>query len=97
MPMPEQIAEQSIREYEARLKHIDEVLDKAEAAAARDTDVKQGVAEIKQEREKINDYVEGLKQKSPQEFMDTAGPMVMWEILAEKLEHLVERIKKTDK
>ena len=96
MPMPEQIAEQSIREYEARLKHIDEVLDKAETVASKDAEVSQGVAEIKQEREKINDYVEGLKQKSPQEFMDTAGPMVMWEILAEKLEHLLEKIKKTD-
>lgn len=96
MPTPEEIAETSIREYEARLKHIDELMEKAEAVASEDVVVSQGLTEIRQERDRISDYIEGLKKKSPQEFMDTAGPMVMWEILAEKLEHLVEKIKKSE-
>lgn len=96
MPMPEQIAEMNIREYEARLKHIDELVEEAEVAAADDAVVTHGLLELKKEKERINDYIEGLKEKSPKEFMNTAGPMVIWEILAEKLEHLVEGIKKTN-
>ena len=40
------------------------------------------------------DYVEQLKTKSPEQLMETAGPMVMWELVAQKLEKLVEKIKK---
>lgn len=93
MSMPEQIAERSIREYEARLKRIDELMKQAETAASDDKVISQGLTEIKQEKERINDYIAGLQDKSPQEFMDTAGPMVMWEILADKLEKLVEKLK----
>lgn len=50
--------------------------------------------DTKQAQENPEDYVKGLKQKSPQEFMDKAGPMVMWEIIAQKLEKFFERIKK---
>ena len=49
----------------------------------------------RQEKEKSDDYVDGLKKKSPQEFMETSGPMVIWEIIAQKLEKLFERKKKT--
>lgn len=94
MPMPEQIAEMNIREHEARAKRIDELMEKAEAEASGDAIISHGLTEIKKEKERIDDYIEGLKEKSPQEFLETAGPMVMWEILAEKLEHLIEGIKK---
>ena len=94
MTTSEKLAELSIKEHESRLKHIDELMDKAESAGVHDDNVKEELADIKQEREKMGDYVEGLKQKSPQQFMETAGPMVMWEIIAEKLEHLIEKIKK---
>lgn len=94
MPMPEQIAEMNIKEHEARLKRIDELMEKAETAAGDDVVVSHGLMEIKKEKERIDDYIEGLKTRSPQEFMETAGPMVMWEILAEKLEDLIEGIKR---
>ena len=93
MPTSDQIAEMSIRKHEAQLKHIDELVEKVENAAPEDEAVSEELETLKQEREKMGDYVEGLKKKSPQEFMETAGPMVMWEIVAEKLEHLIEKIK----
>jgi len=94
MPTTDQIAEMSVREHEARLKHIDELMEKAEKAAIANEAINNDLAELKQQREKMGDYIENLKQKSPQEFMETAGPMVMWEIVAEKLEQLIEKIKK---
>ena len=93
MSTSDQIAEMSIRKHEAQLKHIDELVEKVEKSAPEDEAVSRELEPLKQEREKMGDYVEGLKQKSPQEFMETAGPMVMWEIVAEKLEHLIEKIK----
>ena len=94
MPMPEQIAEMNIREHEARVKRIDELMEEAEAAASDDAIISHGLTEIKREKDRIDDYIGGLKEKSPQQFLETAGPMVMWEILAEKLENLIEGIKK---
>ena len=94
MTTPEQLAEMRVRKHEARLKHIDELMEKAEETAAPEQGIGDELSELKQEREKMGDYVAGLKQKSPQEFMEIAGPMVMWEIIAERLEKLIEKIKK---
>ena len=95
MTTPEQLAEKSIMEHEARLKHLDELMEKAEAVKTEDDAIAEELSALKQEREKMGDYVAELKQKSPQEFMKTAGPMVMWEIVAEKLEHMIEKLKKS--
>lgn len=95
MITPEQLAEKHIREHESRLKHIDELVEKVEAVEPKDNDIHDELSSLKQEREKMGDYVADLKQKSPQEFMETAGPMVMWEIVAGKLENLIEKLKKS--
>jgi len=94
MPTSDKLAELSIREHEARLKHIDELMENAEAEKSQDKKVNDELATIRQEREKMSNYIEGLKQQSPQQFMEAAGPMVMWELIAEKLEHIIEKIKK---
>ena len=96
MPTPDQLAEMHVREHEARLKHIDELVDKVEEEKAPTQAISDELAELKQERNKMGDYIEDLKQKSPAEFMETAGPMVMWEIVAQRLEKLIEKIKKAD-
>ena len=94
MPTSDKLAELSVKEHEARLKHIDELMEKAQAAKLQDQKTKDELAAISKEREKMGDYIDNLKQKSPQQFMEAAGPMVMWEIIAEKLEHIIEKIKK---
>ena len=94
MPTSDKLAELTIKEHESRLKHIDELMEKAESAGKKSESTNREIEELKQERQKMGDYVDSLKEKSPQEFMETAGPMVMWELVAKKLEQLIEKIKK---
>lgn len=88
----EKLAEQHIKEHESRLKHIDELMKEVEKTG--DEESKAELAELKEQQTKMGDYVEQLKNKSPEQLMETAGPMVMWEFVAQKLEKLVEKIKK---
>lgn len=93
MTTTDQLVEQKIKEHESRLKHIDELMNRAESEGVNSETAKEELADIKKQRKKMGDYVQELKQKSPQKFMESAGPMVMWEIVAEKLEHLIEKKK----
>ncbi len=93
-----QMIQQHILEHESRLKHVDELLERARAGAAKKTGA--GEAEqlegAKRERDELSSRVEAFKlrppdQWSPEEFERT-GPMVLWDTLAQKLEKLVERL-----
>jgi hypothetical protein len=92
MTNPEMLAEQHIKEHESRLKRIDELMKAAEATG--DEETRTELSELKKQQTKMGDYVEQLKNKSPEQLMETAGPMVMWEFVAQKLEKLVEKIRK---
>jgi len=92
MTDPGKIAELRIREHESRLKHIDELAEQAEQTG--DEESKAELAELKEKQTEIGDYIEQLKDKSPEQLMETAGPMVMWELVAQRLEKLIEKIKK---
>ena len=87
-----QLAEQHIVEHQSRMKHIDELMEKAEQAG--DEESKEELAELKEKQTEMGDYIEQLKEKSPEQLMETAGPMVMWELVAQRLEKLIEKIKK---
>ncbi|MEJ2180163.1 MAG: hypothetical protein P8Y28_06910 [Gammaproteobacteria bacterium] len=88
----DKLAEQHIAEHEARLKHIDELMQEAERAG--DEESKTELTELKEKQTEMGDYIEELKEKSPEQLMETAGPMVMWELVAQRLEKLIEKIKK---
>jgi rubrerythrin len=91
----DKLAEHQIREHEARLAHLDDLMEQAgkEAEKSGSENVHKELDEIKEERGKMADYIEELKTKSPEQFMEAAGPMVMWELVAKRLEKLIERIK----
>lgn len=96
MPDINQLAESHIREHEARLKHIDELMEqvkKAEQATTGSPEVKAEFSDLKQERSALASHLDELRQKSAEEWAEKAGPMVMWDIVADRLEKLVERIK----
>jgi len=96
MPNINQLAELHIREHEARLKHIDELMDqadKAEQAATHPPEVSAELAELKQERGVLANQLDELRQKSAEEWAEKGGPMVMWDIVADRLEKLLERVK----
>ena len=88
----DKLAEQHIAEHESRLKHIDELMQDAEQAG--DEASKAELTELKEKHTEMGDYIEELKEKSPEQLMETAGPMVMWELVAQRLEKLIEKIKK---
>lgn len=96
MPNINQLAESHIREHEARLKHIDELMeqvDKAKQTAADSSEVSEELAKLKQERGALASQLEELRKTSAEEWAEKGGPMVMWDIVADRLEKLVERAK----
>ncbi len=95
MTTDEQLAERNILHYEARLKHIDELFEKAsKAPGAEAPETSRELAELKEERGKLVDTLEQIKEKSLEAWAKEGGPMVIWDLVAERLEKLVERLEK---
>jgi len=95
MSTDEQLVERNILYYEARLKHIDELFEKASKAPGAGTpEVDKELAELKAERSKLADELAQMQEKSLEEWAKEGGPMVIWDLLAERLEKLVERLEK---
>lgn len=95
MTTDDQLVERNIRFYEARLKHIDELFEKASKAAETATpDVSKELAELKEKRGELVDTLKLLEEKSREEWAKEGGPMVIWDVVAERLEKLVERLEK---
>jgi hypothetical protein len=90
------LIEQHILENQAHLKHIDELMDRAEAMAKETTSVEshEELKELQMERDEYARYVEEMQKESEEKLMQKLGPMVMWQLIAEKLEKLVERLEK---
>lgn len=100
MTTKEQLVEQHIREYESRQKHVDELL--AQASKVVETSPAQGaqheVALYQNQHDNLVEHTEQMK-KMPldhwrEETIQSAGPMAIWDVIAQKLEDLVERVEK---
>ena len=98
MTTKEQLIEQHIREYESRLKHIDELFDRAHEAAGHHDESTESGAELKDLRAQIallRDTHEEVKERPIDKFREetvrSAGPMAIWDVLAQKLENFLER------
>ncbi len=102
MTSKEQLIEQHIREYEARLKHVDELYAKAQEAT-------EHLHEEHATRAKLEAYGELLTDMQDredeiktmhldhwrEETVANAGPMAIWDIIAQKLEDFIERHSKS--
>ena len=93
--------EQSILEYQSRLTHLDEMLQRAESGLAEvppHTEEKTALVELQRERNKLGTLYEELKLKSVEnwreEEIEISGPMGIWDVVAQKVENLLERISK---
>lgn len=84
------LVEQHIREYESRLKHVDELLAKASKAAPDSEEV----AQLSRERGRLADTLAQMKEKSLEEWAREGGPMVIWDLVADRLERFIERLGK---
>ena len=95
MTNKDQLVDQHIREYEARLKHIDELMNQARksiAATAAPDEVHEEFLSLQTDREQLDSHLEDMQKKSAEQWAAKGGPMVLWDIVAERLEHLVERL-----
>ena len=99
----EQLIEQHIREYESRLKHIDELFEQAHQVTEHLDESHQSHSELKDYKDQAKYYLgaqegdeaEEIKtmavKKWREETTQAAGPMAIWDILAQKLEDFIER------
>lgn len=85
--------------YRSRLKHLDDLLAEAERAkgAGRETAVRDDeLAALRREREQLLKDAERLQKKDEEawqgETLENAGPMIMWQEVAKRLEGLIDRI-----
>ena len=92
------LVEQNIIEHESRLKHIDELIDQAHSQINADsvsTDLKKELKDIRAARAELETELNHIKLKNWQyETIENAGPMGLWDVVAQRIEKLVEHLDK---
>jgi len=98
MTVVDRLTDQHFREHEARLKHIDELLERASQSKKDLTEFDDELNEIRTERAELLNHLNSLKKQSQDEWqtdgIENAGPMIIWDAVAKKLEKLIERIER---
>jgi hypothetical protein len=96
----ERLVGQHVSEYESRLKHIDELYQRAQDAAIKieDNVVNSELGKYQRQRADLARHTDKIK-KMPiehwrEDMIQASGPMGVWDILAQKLEDLIERLEK---
>ena len=99
MTATEWLVTEHIREYESRLKHIDELFKRAQQASENlddDHELKSELDQYMQQRAELAREAQRVKtmpvEKWRKELLKSSGPMVIWDILAQKLEDLTEKL-----
>ena len=94
----DKLVNQHILEYEARLKHIKEVYQRAHQAAEHLPDnhrSKSELTDLSAQKVMLEQELEEVKSMSVEDWrketVNTAGPMAVWDIVAQRLEDFVER------
>ncbi len=92
----EHLVEQQIRHYESRLKHVDELLERAESSGHEE--VTASAKAIRPKRDEMESHLDEMRLKSlddwREEEIEKAGPMGIWDAVAQQLEDLVERLER---
>ena len=100
MTSKEHLIEQHILEWEARRKHVDELYQRAHQVVQKldDDDAREVLDIYKRQHDLAHEEAEAIKSmpvdKWREETVRNAGPMAIWDILAQKLEDFVERHEK---
>ncbi len=92
-----QLAEQHITEYESRLKHIDELLSRARQGVPDEQhELAPELEDLTAKRETLAKHLEEMRSKTFEEWqekeIEQAGPMGVWDVVAQKLEELTEKL-----
>jgi hypothetical protein len=98
MTTKEQLIEQHVREYESRLKHLDELYQRAHSATEHLDDTHASRSELQDyatQRALLKKKTDQVKTMDPgswrAETIQNSGPMAIWDVLAQKLEDFIER------
>ncbi|MFT5658614.1 MAG: hypothetical protein ACI9KN_001895 [Gammaproteobacteria bacterium] len=99
MTITDKLVDQHIREYESRLKHLDELYGLAKQKSAKleqNHPLKSELRQYNEQYTKLADQTARLK-KMPlahwrEDTVQSAGPMAVWDIFAQQLEDFIERI-----
>ena len=99
MDITEKLVEQHIREYESRLLHINELYDQAAKVAEglpQDQELKNELKQHREQQVDLANQVAELKTISfahwRKDMIQASGPLGILDILAQKLEDLIERL-----
>ena len=85
----DELVDRHVAEYNARLKHFDEMAEKAESLQERHD--REELAELKAHRSQFVAFLEELKKSPSQQLLDN-GPMAIWDVVAARLEKLVAKV-----
>ncbi len=95
------IADQHVKEYDMRMHRLDELLGQARKEVERNpaqADAAAQLEQLTQERDKLADWLKKTKamplENWRQEEILKAGPMGIWDAVAQQLEKLVERLER---
>ncbi len=95
------LIEQRIKEYDMRLRHVDELLEHVEKkvpAPLADAETKKLLGDIKSERDKLAGWLEKTRRMPLKNWREdeirAAGPMGIWDAVAQQVERLVERLER---
>jgi len=101
MSSKEHLIEQHILEYESRMRRIDELYQRAHKAVAdkgEERDARKRLDEIAAQRSLLRESTDEIRSMPLDHWREDtirdAGPMAVWDILAQKLEDFVERHEK---
>ena len=95
------LIERHNRRYQSRLSYLDALLAEADRRkrSGPEAPLDEELATVRREREQLLKDAEQLRKKPTaayrEESLDEAGPMIMWELVAKRLEMLIERVGRT--
>ena len=100
MTNKEHLVEQHVRESESRLRHLDELLAKAQGPVgdSADRELEETLGRLRAERDRMASHLQTLRFYSVRDWrseeIEMAGPMAVWDALAQGVEELVERLER---
>ncbi len=95
------MVEQQIREHESRLLYLDELLERARNGRQEGpeaAELSEQLATLARERDRLAKLVEQFRHRPRQDWrvedIRQAGPMGVWDAVAQQLEKLVQRMER---
>ncbi|MBT8150785.1 MAG: hypothetical protein KJO62_05225, partial [Gammaproteobacteria bacterium] len=93
MTRKDELAEQKIMEYQSRLKHIDELYQRAHSLSANLDDKHESrkqLSDIAKQRANLKkkaDHLDSINVSNwREEMIESAGPLAVWDVVAQQLE-----------